>query len=109
VIVEFLEQLAYVGLVEEFFFRGCLMEFCEWLGDIKGLLLNAVIFSLARIIFLFSRYGLTYVWGELIIGFQTFVGGLLLIYICLRAGDIIPGSTYLPQYVPVKVVMRGEC
>jgi membrane protease YdiL (CAAX protease family) len=47
-IVEFLEQLAYIGLVEEFFFRGYLMgSFCEWLGDIKGLLLNAVIFSRA--------------------------------------------------------------
>jgi len=49
-IVKFLEQLSYLGLVEEFFFRGCLMgRFCEWLGDIKGLLLNAVIFSLAHI------------------------------------------------------------
>jgi len=36
-------------LVEEFFFRGYLMgRFCEWLGDIKGMLLNAVIFSLAH-------------------------------------------------------------
>ena len=63
-------------MVEEFFFRGYLMgRFCKWLGDIKGLLLNAVNFSLTHIIFLFSRYGLTYVRGELIIGFQTFMGG----------------------------------
>ena len=50
----------------------------------------------------------THVRGELIIGFQIFMWGLLLIYICPRAGDIIPGSTDLPQYVAVKVVMRGD-
>ena len=92
-IVEFLEQLAFIGLVEEFFFRGYLMgRFCEWLGNIKGLLLNAVIFSLAHLIFLFSRYGFAYFQSDLIIGFQTFMGGLLLGYIYLRAGDIIPSS-----------------
>jgi membrane protease YdiL (CAAX protease family) len=92
-IVEFLEQLAFIGLVEEFFFRGYLMgRFCEWLGDAKGLLLNAVIFSLAHLVFLFSRYGFTYLQSDLIIGFQTFMGGLLLGYIYLKAGDIIPSS-----------------
>ena len=50
----------------------------------------------------------THVRSELIIGFQIFMWGLLLIYICLRAGDIIPGSTDLPQYVPVNVVIRGD-
>lgn len=94
-IVEFLEQLAFIGLVEEFFFRGYLMgRFCEWLGDAKGLLLNAVVFSLTHIIFLFSRYGFTHVQGDLIVGFQTFMGGLLLGYIYLRAGDIIPSSIF---------------
>jgi membrane protease YdiL (CAAX protease family) len=92
-IVEFLEQLAFIGLVEEFFYRGYLMgRFCEWLGDIKGLFLNAVVFSLAHLVFLFSRYGFTYLQSDLIIGFQTFMGGLLLGYIFLRAGDIIPSS-----------------
>ena len=92
-IVEFLEQLAFIGLVEEFFYRGYLMgRFCEWLGDVKGLLLNAVIFSLAHLVFLFSRYGFAYLQSDLIIGFQTFMGGLLLGYIYLRAGDIIPSS-----------------
>ena len=93
IIVEFLEQLAFIGLVEEFFYRGYLMgRFCEWLGDVKGLLLNAVIFSLAHLVFLFSRYGFAYLQINLIIGFQTFMGGLLLGYIYLRAGDIIPSS-----------------
>jgi membrane protease YdiL (CAAX protease family) len=92
-VVEFLEQLVFIGLVEEFFYRGYLMtRFCEWLGDAKGLLLNAVIFSLAHLIFLFSRYGFAYIHSDLIIGFQTFVGGLLLGYVYLRAGDIVPSS-----------------
>ena len=61
-IVEFLEQLVFIWLVEEFFLRGYLMvRFCEWLGYAKGLLLNAVVFSLTHILFLFSRFGFTYV------------------------------------------------
>ena len=75
-IVEFLEQLAFIGLVEEFFYRGYLMgRFCKWLGDIKGLLLNSVVFSLAHLVFLFSRYGFAYFQSDLIVGFQTFMGG----------------------------------
>lgn len=92
-ILEFLEQLAFIGLVEEFFFRGYMMRrFCEWLGDRWGLFLNAIIFSLAHLIFLFTINNFHLVWGDLMIGFQTFMGGLLLGYIYLKAGDIIPGS-----------------
>jgi membrane protease YdiL (CAAX protease family) len=90
---EFLEQLAFIGLVEEFFFRGYLMRrFCEWLGDKLGLLLNAIIFSLAHLVFLFTLSNFILVWGDLMVGFQTFMGGLLLGYIYLKAGDIFPGS-----------------
>jgi membrane protease YdiL (CAAX protease family) len=43
--VEFFEQLAFIGLAEEFFYRGYLMgRFREWLGDFRGLILNAVVF-----------------------------------------------------------------
>lgn len=95
IVLEFLEQLAFIGLAEEFFFRGYLMErFCEWLGDLRGLLLNATIFSLGHLIFLLTRYNLTLVWGDLLVGLQTFMGGLLLGYIYLRAGDIVPGSIF---------------
>jgi membrane protease YdiL (CAAX protease family) len=91
--LEFLEQLAFIGLVEEFFFRGYLMRrFCEWLGKILGLLLNAAVFSIAHLVFLFTLSNFHLVWGVLMVGFQTFMGGLLLGYIYLRAGDIVPGS-----------------
>ena len=92
-VVEFIEQLAFIGLAEEFFFRGYLMgRFCDWLGDLWGLLLNATVFSLGHLIFLFTMYDLSLVWGNLMVGFQTFIGGLLLGSIYLWAGDIIPGS-----------------
>jgi len=91
--VEFVEQLAFIGLAEEFFYRGYLMgRFREWVGDFWGLILNAAVFSIAHLVFLFTRYGFTLVWGDLMVGFQTFMGGLLLGYIYLRAGDIVPGS-----------------
>jgi membrane protease YdiL (CAAX protease family) len=91
--LEFLEQLVFIGLVEEFFFRGYLMvRFCDWLGERLGLFLNAIIFSLAHLVFLFTLNNFHLVLGVLMVGFQTFMGGLLLGYIFLRAGDIIPGS-----------------
>ena len=91
--VEFLEQLAFIGLAEEFFYRGYLMgRFREWLGDFRGLLLNVAVFSIAHLIFLFTRHDFTLVWGDLVVGFQTYMGGLLLGYIYLKAGDIIPSS-----------------
>ena len=91
--IEFFEQIAFIGLPEEFFYRGYLMgRFREWLGDFMGLLLNAVVFSIAHLIFLFTRHDFSLVWGDLLVGFQTFMGGLLLGYIYLRAGDIFPSS-----------------
>jgi membrane protease YdiL (CAAX protease family) len=40
----------YIGVAEELFFRGYLMgRFCEWLGDRRGLLLNAIVSSSANI------------------------------------------------------------
>jgi membrane protease YdiL (CAAX protease family) len=92
-VVELAEQLAYIGLAEEFFFRGYLMtRFCDWLGDAKGLLLNGMVFSLAHIVSLVSRYGLAYPVWEATMGLQTLAGGLLLGYIYLRSGDIVPCS-----------------
>lgn len=91
--MEFAEQLAYIGLAEEFFFRGYLMtRFCDWLGEFRGLMLNAVIFGLTHIVSLIGRYGFDYFVGSLTTGFQTFMGGLLLGYIYLKSGDIVPSS-----------------
>jgi len=92
-VVELAEQLAYIGLAEEFFFRGYLMtRFCDWLGGAKGLLLNGAVFSLAHVVSLVSRYGLAYPAWEATMGLQTLAGGLLLGYIYLRSGDIVPCS-----------------
>lgn len=90
---------------EEYLFRGYLMtRLCAWLGEARGLLLNALVFGLAHVIFVVTRFGL----GDpyLIAGssFQTLLGGLLLGYVFLRSGDILPGSVlhismnlYLPR------------
>jgi membrane protease YdiL (CAAX protease family) len=92
-VVELAEQLAYIGLAEEFFFRGYLMtRLCDWLGDYRGLLLNGAVFSLTHVISLVSRYGFASPVWEATMGLQTLVGGLLLGYIYLRSGDIVPCS-----------------
>lgn len=54
-----------------------------------GMLLYTVVFSLAHVVFLFTRYG-SIVQGDLMVGFQSLMGGSMLGYICLQAGDIIP-------------------
>ncbi|UCH57076.1 MAG: CPBP family intramembrane metalloprotease [Candidatus Bathyarchaeota archaeon] len=92
-VVELVEQLVYIGLAEELYFRGYLMgRFRDWLGDLRGLLLNGLVFGLAHFIFLVSRYGFTDLVGDASIGIQTFLGGLLFGYIYLKSGDIVPGA-----------------
>jgi len=104
-LVEFVEQLIFIGLAEEFFYRGYMMNrLCAWVGETKGLLLNAIVFSLAHVIFIVTRYGLGHPYFLAQSGLQTLLGGLLLGYIFLKAGDIVPGSVlhismnlYLPR------------
>ncbi len=94
-VVDLLEQVVFIGFAEEFFFRGYMMtRFCEWLGDLKGLLLNALIFSLTHAIFLVGRYGLKYPYFLAQSSLQTLAGGLLLGYILLRSRNIFPGSIF---------------
>lgn len=88
-----LEQVAFIGFAEEFFFRGYMMtRFCAWLGNLKGLLLNALVFSLTHAIFVASRYGLEYPLLLAQSSLQTFAGGMLLGYVFLRSRSILPGS-----------------
>jgi membrane protease YdiL (CAAX protease family) len=104
-LVDFVEQLIFIGLAEEFFYRGYMMNrLCAWVGETKGLLLNAIVFSLAHVVFVVTRYGLGHPYFLAQSGFQTLLGGLLLGYIFLKAGDIVPGSVlhismnlYLPR------------
>jgi membrane protease YdiL (CAAX protease family) len=90
---EFAEQIVYIGLAEEVFFRGYIMfRLCQWLGDVKGLLLNGLIFGLTHIVSRVSQHGLDYPLHDALLGLQTFLGGLLLGYIYLKARSVIPGT-----------------
>jgi membrane protease YdiL (CAAX protease family) len=92
-LVELFEQLAFIGFPEEFFYRGYMMgRLRKWLGDYEALLLNALVFSLAHLVFLFTIHDFTFLWNDMLVGFQSFIGGLLLGYIYLKSGDIIPST-----------------
>jgi hypothetical protein len=91
--VEFAEQVVYIGVAEEVFCRGYLMRrLCDWLGDRKGLVLGALIFGLSHVVSLVSQHGLKYPVSDLLMFARTFIGGLILGYIYLRAKNIVPGS-----------------
>jgi membrane protease YdiL (CAAX protease family) len=108
-LVEFVEQIAYIGVAEEVFSRGYLMaRLCDWLGERRGLLLNALIFGLAHVVSRLAQHGLRYPDRLAILFVQTFAGGLLLGYMYLRAGNIVPGAifhtstnAYLPRLIAV--------
>jgi membrane protease YdiL (CAAX protease family) len=92
-LVEFVEQIIYIGLLEEFFYRGYLMSrFCEWLGNGKGLLLSAFIFGLGHVIARVADHGLGILDRALLTGGQAFLGGLIFGLIYLRVRNIWPGT-----------------
>ena len=93
--VDFIEQIVYIGVAEEIFSRGYLMtRFCGWLGNRKGLVLNAFIFGFSHIISRMSQHGFNYLFRDAMTGVQTFFGGLLLGFIYLRSKNIVPGSIF---------------
>lgn len=93
-LMEFIEQVVYIGLAEEVFFRGYLLERLKnWLGGRNALLLSAIIFSLVHIVSRLSQ-GVTNPMVLLQLAVQTLLGGFLLGFIYLRAGDIVPGSLF---------------
>ena len=67
---------------------------CKWLGDLNGLMLNGLIFGLVHIVSRVSQHGLEYPLDDALLGLQTFLGGLLLGYIYLRAKSIVPGAIF---------------
>jgi membrane protease YdiL (CAAX protease family) len=90
-IIEFFEQMVWIGLAEELFFRGYLMtRLCAWLGDRPGLFVNGLLFGLGHIISRLSQHGFRYPGHDAFLGFYTFLGGLLFGYLYLRAKDIVP-------------------
>ena len=92
-VLEFVEQVVYIGLLEEFFYRGYLMNrFCAWLGNMKGLFLSSMIFGLAHVISRIANHGLDYFDRALVDGFHAILGGLIFGLIVLRAKNIWPSS-----------------
>jgi membrane protease YdiL (CAAX protease family) len=103
-LIEFIEQIVYIGVAEEVFSRGYLMtRLCGWLGERRGLLLNALIFGLAHVVSRLAQQGLRYPDRLAIIFCQTFAGGLLLGYIYLRSRSVLPGAIFhmsMNAYLP---------
>jgi membrane protease YdiL (CAAX protease family) len=92
-VYDLFEQVIFIGLAEEFFYRGYLLTRLDgWLGERRGLLVNSLLFSLAHATFILTRYGLSEVPLLLSSVTQTFLGGLLLGYVFLRSGNIVPGT-----------------
>ena len=92
-VIAFVEQVTTIGVAEEVFYRGYLMRrLCDWLGNAKGLVLSALIFGLSHVVSLVSQHGFQYPVDDLLSFAQTFVGGLILGAIYLRAKNIVPGS-----------------
>ncbi|MGD2177775.1 MAG: CPBP family intramembrane metalloprotease [Anaerolineae bacterium] len=92
-LLEFVEQVVYIGVAEEVFFRGYLTgRLCNWLGNLKGLLLSALIFGAAHVVSRLSQHGFAYPLHDVQLGLETFVGGLLFGFIYLRARSILPGT-----------------
>jgi membrane protease YdiL (CAAX protease family) len=92
-ILEFIEQIVQIGMAEEVFFRGYILHrLVAWLGDRKGLVLSAFTFGFAHIVSRVSQHGLEYLLHDVMLGFQMFLGGLIIGYIYIRARNLIPGS-----------------
>jgi len=92
-LVDFIEQIVYIGLLEEFFYRGYLMNrFCDWMGNGKGLLLSAFIFGLGHVIARIGDHGYGILDRALLTGGQAFLGGLIFGLVYLKAKNIWPGA-----------------
>jgi membrane protease YdiL (CAAX protease family) len=93
-LLELAEQVAYIGVGEEVFFRGYLMtRLCSCLGEYRGLAINGLIFGLTHIVSLVSM-GVLNPSRLAIVGLQTFLGGLLLGYMYLKSRSIVPGAVF---------------
>ena len=91
--IEFIEQIVYIGLAEEFFYRGYLLNrFCKWLGDWKGLFLSALLFGLGHIIARLAEHGIGSIAPATQAAAQAFLGGLIFGYMYLRAKNIWPSA-----------------
>lgn len=91
--LDFIEQLVFVGLAEEFFYRGYLLSrFTNWLGKWKGLFFSSTLFGLGHFASVMVLSGFRDFLPALSVATQTFVGGLIFGFIAVKAKNIWPGS-----------------
>ena len=94
-LIEFGEQVIYIGFIEEIFYRGYLLRrMCDWLGDTSGLLITSILFGLGHIFSRLAQKGFAVLGPASLIGLQSFLGGLLLGSIYLRARNIWPSTIF---------------
>ena len=92
---DFLAQVIWIGLAEEVFNRGYLMQrLCDWLGDRRGLVLSSLLFGLSHVASRLSQHGSEYLVRDLLVGLQTLIGGLVLGFMYLRAKNIVPPAIF---------------
>jgi membrane protease YdiL (CAAX protease family) len=92
-LIEFVEQIVYIGLLEEFFYRGFLMNrLCNWLGNSKGLFWSSFIFGLGHVISRVADHGFGIIDSALVTGGQAFLGGLIFGLIYLKVRNIWPSA-----------------
>jgi membrane protease YdiL (CAAX protease family) len=100
----FVEQVVYIGVPEELFFRGYVTSrLLDWLGRRKALALSALIFGLAHVLSRVSQRGFRYPLHLVEVFVDTALAGLLFGFIYLRAKSIVPGSilhTSINLYMP---------
>jgi membrane protease YdiL (CAAX protease family) len=93
--IELLEQITYIGLAEEVFWRGYILNrLGEAFGSFTGLLSSAFLFGVAHVISYVARSGFVSAYDLGIVFVQPLLGGLLLGAIFLKARNIIPGAIF---------------
>lgn len=103
--IEFAEQVIYIGFAEELFYRGYILQrMCDWMGNLRGLLITSLLFGLGHILSRLAQQDLPEVEPASWLGFQTFLGGLLLGSIYLRARNIWPSAVSLTPHTSVTII-----
>jgi membrane protease YdiL (CAAX protease family) len=86
-------QLLTVGLPEEILYRGFLMtRLCDWLGRVQGLLWSALIFGSVHTFSRLAWIGGGYAGSAVIIGFATFLAGVIFGLQYLKTHSILPSA-----------------
>jgi membrane protease YdiL (CAAX protease family) len=86
-------QLSLVGFPEELYFRGYLTNrLCDWLGNLRGILIIASLFGIGHIIHRLSVHGIQFLIPAIIIGLQAFIGGVVFAYQLRKTKSLFPSA-----------------